>query len=567
MLRGWGVADTTRDRSVDPAHTVFRVGSNSKALTATAVLHLAANHDIDLHDDLRPLLKDLPIRPPLDRTLTLHHLLTQSAGFNERLFGQHATHPADWQPLSSYLRRHLPPRFIPPGEIIAYNDHHTALAGFVIEKVSGLSFSTYVERNVFEPLGMTLSTFRQTELPDTIEQRIASGHYKSGDGARPYKRDFIHTAPAAGLMSTAADMGRYIEALLSNGATSGNKVLSESDWRRQKEIQFRQHPLLTGRAYGFAENTINGVPVLYKDGQVTGFNARLLLIPDHDAGLFVAHNASILGTVANPFLPTAKFNRELSEFVIEQLVPPESRNMAQHHGDKPEYVRPAHPNAYAGYYRTTVGSRHTMERLITMFDDVSVHSNKDGTLNIGGFDFMPIGGDLFQYIEGGSSHRAFRVENGRATHLFLGSASYQRIPWFGYSNWTLRFAIAFPATFLILALLAGWLRSRHPHGSTEHRLCGLALSLPLGALFFLFAFGSAIALTDIQVLFKGWPWWIQLARITVFIPIALTAWLAFETVRTFRLPLRTSVRVLLPVLLAVAAAFTGWLDYWRITDI
>ena len=60
---------------------------------------------------------------------------------------EHAARPEDWEPLGDYLGSHLPPRFIQPGQIITYNDHHTSLAGLVLERVTGVGFPHLLEES------------------------------------------------------------------------------------------------------------------------------------------------------------------------------------------------------------------------------------------------------------------------------------------------------------------------------------------------------------------------------------------------------------------------------------
>lgn len=172
---GFGFSDLERGVPVTDG-TVFRVGSVSKPITATAMLHLIENSDLALSTDLRGLLSDLRIEPPLAQPLTPHHLLTHTCGFNERLFGQHARSPEDFRALGDYLGDHLPPRFEEPGRVISYNDYCTSVAGYAVEKVSDQRFHAYVGENVFEPLGMTVSTFDQL----TDQESPASGRPDTG---------------------------------------------------------------------------------------------------------------------------------------------------------------------------------------------------------------------------------------------------------------------------------------------------------------------------------------------------------------------------------------------------
>ena len=156
------------------------MGSVSKTLTATAVIDLVDRGVLDLDTDIRSYLRDRTIPDSEYRPITLFHLLTQTAGFDEVLFGQHAATPEDWEPLGNYLGSHLPPRFIQPGQIITYNDHHTSLAGLVLERVAGVGFARLLEESLFRPLGMPHTTFEQVALPDLVEDN-PGGSYRFVD--------------------------------------------------------------------------------------------------------------------------------------------------------------------------------------------------------------------------------------------------------------------------------------------------------------------------------------------------------------------------------------------------
>lgn len=440
LLEGFGFADIGNEIEVS-ADTVFRVGSNSKPVTASAIMALTTNYDIDLDTDLRPYFSDLPIRPRLERPITLHHLLSHTAGFNEALFGQHQTSD-DWIRLKPYLEKHLPPRFIDPGEIISYVDFHTALAGYVIEQVTGQSFQEYTETTMFAPLEMASSTFRQTDLPQEIATRRSLSYRDMGDHFVPYSFDAVETTPAAGLYTTARDMSNFLQWLL-QGVRGGKQTLvPDNAIREQLSIQARNHPALEGRAYGFAERHFNGWRVLYKDGQATGFNARMVVVPDAGIAFFIVHNANII-------LPGGKFSsaRNLARDFTDVFL---ARHLTER-GPLVEIdyveVEPTHPlSAYYGHFRTTVAARHSWEKLTSAFDTVDV-TVEDEKLLIFGRPVIAVGENLFADVEHGRL-RAFRMENGKASHLFFGSSAYERTPLIESPKVSAVIAIGFLVLFL-----------------------------------------------------------------------------------------------------------------------
>jgi CubicO group peptidase (beta-lactamase class C family) len=85
--KGYGFADVAERKPVDPARTLFRVASNSKMFTWTAVMQLVEAGRIDLHADVNTYLKGIRIPPTFPQPITLEHLMTHTAGFEDRIFG------------------------------------------------------------------------------------------------------------------------------------------------------------------------------------------------------------------------------------------------------------------------------------------------------------------------------------------------------------------------------------------------------------------------------------------------------------------------------------------------
>jgi CubicO group peptidase (beta-lactamase class C family) len=84
------------------------------------------------------------------------------------LFSDSGTPP----PLGQYLKTHIPRRIYPPGTVPAYSNYGAALAGYIVERVSGKPFNDYVDENIFKPLGMTRSTFAQPLPPGTERPHV-----------------------------------------------------------------------------------------------------------------------------------------------------------------------------------------------------------------------------------------------------------------------------------------------------------------------------------------------------------------------------------------------------------
>lgn len=549
--KGYGTSDPNSRQPIIADRDVFRVGSLSKSVTATAVLHLAQNYDIGLKDDLRPFLADIPIRPALEQPLTLHHLLTHTAGFNEQLFGQHVREPENFLEIGEYLHQHLPPRFEKPGKVIAYNDHHTTLAGWIIEQVSGIPFPEYVDRHVFTPLGMTSSTFHQVTLPGGLAQRRVNA-WRLDDGKfLPYRHDYIQTTPAAGLYTTASDMTRYLMSLL----TCDRSVLTPDLCRDQLKSQMKHHPKLDGRAYGFAMTQYGDLPVFYKDGQASGFNARLLLVPEKAMGLFLVHNRNILGRFGQ-FHDAARFNRRVGNALLHALWPiPEGH---------PGHGRPVPaPGAaervptYAGDYRNVVAARHGWERIVGMFDDVSVQA--EGTrVDFGFGDYIEVEPGLVQWHKGGHFFRAFLSAEGGTRYVAIGGGAYERIPFYT-ASWFTPWYLG--VTTLLLLGFTLWHAMQSIRRAYYLHLAGLLTGTLLLA--FLAGFALVLATTDVQMLFSGRTNAINtLLALPLVACAVLTIYLIMGARRIAMRPPMSNVAF--SAMVITCMLFLAWLNYWNL---
>lgn len=471
--KGYGLADLEKQTPVSPERTLFRVGSISKLFTATAVMQLAERGAIRLEDDVNRYLQSFQIAPSFPQPVTFVHLLTHTAGFDERAIGIAAPTEADHLPLGAYLARRMPPRVAPPGEEINYSNHGFALLGYLVEVISGIPFEAYIDQNILQPLGMVQSSFRfRAELaPD-----LAVGYTFDGEAYQPFPFDYLNVAPAGGLMTTGAEMARFMIAHLQDGRFGEGRLLNEGSALEMQRRHFTNDPRLPGIAYGFFEEIKQRRRALWHNGGWFGFASELLLLPDERVGLFIAENSLMPGL----YLEVAK--RFLQRYfpVAEKVEPPLVPFPAQN------AVR-----RFIGRYRHKHYARRTMEKVGTLLDQAKVIDNGDGTFM---FDFprdpegpsrwRPVGPLLFERI-GGEERITFREDDqGRITHLLIGPDIFERLPWYERTAFHLSLAVGFITLFAwgVFVWLAGDLF--RPAGakaglSRTRRLSGLTSLLNL----------------------------------------------------------------------------------------
>ncbi|MFD6445106.1 serine hydrolase domain-containing protein [Promicromonospora sp. NPDC060204] len=298
--RGYGHADTGTTGGeavpVDAEQTLFRPGSVSKLFTATAVMQLVESGDLDLDTDVAEYLDfDVPRR--FDEPITLRNLLTHTAGFEERVGGLIGFGD---QPvvLRDALAEDPPEQVYAPGTVPAYSNYGNALAGYVVERVSGVPFEEYVQRNVFEPAGMTSSTFVQP-LPAALQDRVSQGYATSWDA--PGQFEIVGTPPAGSLTSSAPDMARFMLAQLGEPGTGS---LLEPDTLDLMHAPALDESTLGGlaaaprMALGFFDESRNGHRIIGHGGDTQFFHSHLQLYPEERTGIFVSMNSSGTGGYA-----------------------------------------------------------------------------------------------------------------------------------------------------------------------------------------------------------------------------------------------------------------------------
>src|SRR5260370_29826324 len=118
----------------------------------------------------------------------------------------------------------MPPRIRPPGEMYNYSSHGIALAGYIVESVTGQPFGEYVEKNILEPLEMPQSSFSPPGAP---AGELARGYADVNGAVQAVPYDFFNIGPAVGLNSTATDMPHFMIANPDRTVFDGHRLLSE----------------------------------------------------------------------------------------------------------------------------------------------------------------------------------------------------------------------------------------------------------------------------------------------------------------------------------------------------
>ena len=282
--RGFGYADVAKRIPVDPARTLFRPGSVSKLFTWTAVMQQVEAGKIDLDADVNTYL-DFRIPPKDGKPATMRQLMTHTAGFEEHgkltMFEDRKFQIS----LGDYVKGGIPNRIYTPGTTPSYSNYGTALAGYIVERVTKMSFDDYIEQRIFQPLGMAQSTFRQP-LPKGFAPWIATGYRQLSGGASKF--EIVGPSPAGGLSSTGADMAKFMIAHLNRGAG----LMKPETARMMHDTPLTILPPLNRMELGFFETNINGRQVIAHLGDTQLFHTALHLFTNENVGIYMSFNAT-----------------------------------------------------------------------------------------------------------------------------------------------------------------------------------------------------------------------------------------------------------------------------------
>ena len=286
--RGYGYADVTARRRIDPATTLFRPGSISKLFTWTAVMQLVEQGKLDLDVDVNRYL-DFTI-PPFDgKPVTMRNIMTHTPGFEAALkhlivFEGSGPVPS----LGEALKQRLPKRVFAPGTTGAYSNYAVGLAGYIVERVSGMKFEDYIERKVFAPLHMAHATFRQP-LPAALAPFMSKGYRLGSLDPEPY--EFVTLPPAGALAVSAGDMAKFMIAHLDQGAG----LMQPATAQLMHDPEFTAVPGVDQMALGFIEQRVNGLEAIGHGGDAINFHSDLWLLPARHVGLFMSMNSAGTG--------------------------------------------------------------------------------------------------------------------------------------------------------------------------------------------------------------------------------------------------------------------------------
>ncbi len=366
LEKGYGFANMATRTPVTPDATLFRPGSISKTFTWTAVMQLEEQGKIHLNRDIEEYL-DFNIRPWFGVPITMKDLMTHTPGFEESYKDLFVANASDIRPLGQYLKSHLPREIFPPGTTPAYSNYGAALAGYIVQRVSGMPFDDYIQANILQPLGMAHTTFRQP-LPSNLAPMMSQGYARASGGPKGF--EYVQAWPAGSLSTTADDMSHWMIAQLHSGAYGKVQILKPETAELMHSRAWTNMQGINGGDYGFYEISRNGQHIIGHAGDTQWFHSLMALMLDDDVGFFVSYNSAGKGNISAP--------EALWDHFLDRYFP----------YNPPTIVRSANSSEdirkVVGTYWSSRRSQTNVAAISALFSESNVTANSDGTISMGG---------------------------------------------------------------------------------------------------------------------------------------------------------------------------------------
>jgi CubicO group peptidase (beta-lactamase class C family) len=290
LSKSYGNADLAHHVAAT-GQTKFRIGSVSKQFTAAAILKLQEDGKLNVKD---PLSKFLPDFPRGDE-VTVHHLLTHTSGIKSYtdkpdFYGNVAASIRPEELIESFKND---PYDFAPGEGWHYNNSGYFLLGYIVAKVSDMSFDEYLKKQFFDPLHMNDTGVHTSTA---ILKHEATGYsFADGKFQKALDWDMSRAGGAGALYSTVEDLHKWNEAVF-----GGNVLSSETLQAAFTPVELKEGVTGLRYGYGWVIDQHRGLRRIVHGGGLHGFLSVLARYPDENLTVVVLHNASPAAPGINP---------------------------------------------------------------------------------------------------------------------------------------------------------------------------------------------------------------------------------------------------------------------------
>ncbi len=296
MMKCYGVRNILNPGPVNE-HTLFRLASLSKGMSAVLTGVLVQNHILNWDDPVTKYLPDFNLQDPrATRNLTIRHLLSQTSGLPSYAGTELLENNLPYSLLISNLAK--VPLLAQPGEQYNYQNVLFSLIGDIIETVMATGYERAIETNLFIPLGMNDACVGRQAILE--HSNHASPHINRDSIPVPVeiKQSYYNIPPAAGINASIADMIQWVKVMLGYRPDIISPAILEQITtpyiKTDKESRyFGDWPNLNDTFYGMGWRIFNyaGTNIIYHGGYVQGFRSEIALEPENNLGIVILLNS------------------------------------------------------------------------------------------------------------------------------------------------------------------------------------------------------------------------------------------------------------------------------------
>ena len=286
-----GKANLEKDIDADE-NSLFRIGSTSKMFVALSVLKLVEEAKLSLSDRLSDLAPEIEFENRWEATdpVRIVHLLEHTTGWNDIHLPEFAHSDPTPATLKEGLDFHPHSRVSrwKPGSRMAYCNAGPPIAAYVVEKVTGQEFESYVHENFFAPMGMDSMTYR---LSDDVK---AKGVTSYTNGNKPQEYWHILQRPSGSINASPGDMSKMVAFFVNRGEIKGKRLITENSLDRMERVESTTGAKAGLEAgYGLNNYTSSHKQWVYRghSGGVNGGLTELAYLPEANFGHVIMMNS------------------------------------------------------------------------------------------------------------------------------------------------------------------------------------------------------------------------------------------------------------------------------------
>jgi len=441
--KGYGYADIKNQIFVDPKTTIFEYGSVTKLFTWTSVMQLAEEGKLDLNVDIRKYLPhDFKLNTNFSKAITMMNLMNHQAGFDDYLIHLFSK-PNELADLKSSLYENQVDQVHEPGFAMSYSNYSAALAGYIVECISGEPMYQYVQNHIFQIAGMEHATLNPNYTSNNYVQKYKSLSYNTDGNGKLTKANwsYVPLYPAGSANGTIEELSKFGIALCNEDVNpvlfknkNGVKNLLSTSYCANKEV--------SGIAHGFIEYD-GEYETYWHNGGTENFSTFFAVVPSEDYAIaLVANTANGISTIQKLGFQTV----QKKDVVLE----------------KPQKNLP-NTKIVQGKYMDFRQVHHGITQLFYLFPEaLDIKAVNNTQISINGDLYTQIKPYLYQNVKTGIKG-TFVVESGKVVK-YSNMIDYIPVTWEQKVKQYITYAIlaCFLLSFLvqIVYLFGTWIRNR-----------------------------------------------------------------------------------------------------------